>query len=824
MTSTSCLHKSAQNEMMQIRALSSLGRAHRGLGNLRRSLFFFEQQLKLARNIGDEYIEAECYADKGGLQMYMGEYTAALESFSQQLQLSRSLDDAFSEALAACGLGEVHARLGNHRESIDYHKLDLRISSVNHFIDGEARALGNIAETYESIGEYKSAIEYREKQLSAADQLRDSFTKAVAFTGLGKIYIKMNDYNRAITLLKQALSLIVEQASKAQEEQQTQTEIEAEAKIRFYLGQAFYYQCHFDAALVYLQKSLPLFEHLRHNVGHYDHATKQTLSHYSILFQTLVNTLIKLNKVEEALEMAEIERNRAVSDALMHKEVNRLTLKNCGLMKQYTPNSSWIQEAVDTIQSPVLYFSVALNHVFIWLLHPKSGIVQFQKVDMTDFNFSGSSDTASVYSESSSSYIQPLIESVASVRESLGVEQRYRVGKSVSSGISDDFDSEDNESLLGSNSSFPMPRMGGGSGLLGGRLDMSQQTRGTRAVNMQPVHELYDILIRPLEYALPKPKKGTTGLSGKLIIVPDKDLYLVPFALLKGEGMSECFYERFRLQFSPSLQSLVQSKARSKAPQRNGSPLPKGRAKSPSDSVVSNSEAAVRKEDFTDPLIVANPAVPAGLGNWKQLKGIEKEAKLISDILKVPPMIGNKASKERLIRKLPKAESVHFALNISWNRCEIVLAPPDNAASDSEDSEHGSRRAKSGRGQGEVETGMNGLPDPTQCILSVSEVMSMKLSAKMVVLSGAHRSDSPRMSYKGLMSVAQAFISAGVDCVLVPLWACSFQASRLMMNAFYSSLVYGSRASRALRYAMQVSLLLSLSLYVIEVFDLKMFA
>ncbi len=35
---------------------------------------FFKKQLKLARNIGDEHIEAECYADKGGLQVYMGQY------------------------------------------------------------------------------------------------------------------------------------------------------------------------------------------------------------------------------------------------------------------------------------------------------------------------------------------------------------------------------------------------------------------------------------------------------------------------------------------------------------------------------------------------------------------------------------------------------------------------------------------------------------------------------------------------------------------------------------------------------------------------------
>ena len=820
------LAQRVRNEMLQLQALGSLGRAHRGLGNLRKSQSYFEQQLKLAKDIGDEYIQAECHADVGGIQMLLGDYSCALESFSCQLHLSRSLEDSFSEALAACGLGEVHVRLGNHREAIDYHKLDLRISSANRFPDGEARAFGNIAETYESIGEYKSGIEFREKQLNAAEVIQDNFTKALAFTGLGKIHIKMHEYGKSVSLLKQALSLMVDQGT-PDSEQHTQTEIEVEAKIRFYLGQAFYYQGHYDAALVYLQKSLPLFEHMRQNVGHYDHTTKQTLELYPLLFQTLVNTLVKQNKVEEALEMAEMERNRAISDALMQREVSRQVLKDCGLMKQYTPNSSWITDAIETLQCPVLYFGIALNHVFIWLLHPKSGIVQFQKVDMSDFTLPGS-DTASVYSESSSSYIQPLIDSVASVREALGVEQRYRLSaKSISSGISDDFDSsEDNESVIGSNSSVSTPptRSAGSS-----RLESIGMSRkgSNKSINMQPTHELYDILIRPLEYALPKPK-CTGGTSGQLIIIPDKDLYLVPFALLKGEGMSECLYQRFHLQFAPSLQSLLpQTPKHSKVSRRITLANTTPRSTSPA---IANLQVKSRQRrsispladelsvpkvhnGSSSPLIVGNPAIPisAAQCNWQSMIGAEKEVKFIADLLESKPITGRAASKERIVKKLPMAESVHLATNISWNRGEIVLAPRLDAMNDSDDSDSSGLldRRKNGDGaaagrRGVADGALNALPEPDEYLLTVSEIMDMRLGARLVVLSGAHRSESPRVTARGLMCVAQAFLAAGAECVVVPLWPASYQASRLMMNAFYSSLLYGSKTSRALCYAMQV--------------------
>ena len=108
---------------------------------------------------------------------------------------------------------------------------------------------------------------------------------------------------------------------------------------------------------------------------------------------------------------------------------------------------------------------------------------------------------------------------------------------------------------------------------------------------------------------------------------------------------------------------------------------------------------------------------------------------------------------------------------------------------------------------GEADGAVNALPEPTQYLLTVSELITTPLTAKLVVISGGHRTESPRVTAKGLMCMAQALLAAGAECVLIPIWPSSFQASRLMMNAFYSSLIYGSKASRALRYAMQVRLL-----------------
>ena len=77
---------------------------------------------------------------------------------------------------------------------------------------------------------------------------------------------------------------------------------------------------------------------------------------------------------------------------------------------------------------------------------------------------------------------------------------------------------------------------------------------------------------------------------------------------------------------------------------------------------------------------MGNPAIPisAAQCNWQPLKGIEKETRLIADLLQVSPILGHAASKDRLVKKLSGSECIHLATNISWNRCEVVLAPPDN--------------------------------------------------------------------------------------------------------------------------------------------------
>ena len=67
---------------------------------------------------------------------------------------------------------------------------------------------------------------------------------------------------------------------------------------------------------------------------------------------------------------------------------------------------------------------------------------------------------------------------------------------------------------------------------------------------------------------------GPAGRHRQLVLVLEGDLYLVPFALLKGSSSNEYLCERFALIAVPSIRSLCPQAKVSQAAQRAG-PRPK---------------------------------------------------------------------------------------------------------------------------------------------------------------------------------------------------------------------------------------------------------
>ncbi|KAG5840246.1 hypothetical protein ANANG_G00186780 [Anguilla anguilla] len=254
-----------------------------------------------------------------------------------------------------------------------------------------------------------------------------------------------------------------------------------------------------------------------------------------------------------------------------------------------------------------------------------------------------------------------------------------------------------------------------------------------------PLRALYDLLIAPMEGGLMH-SSGPVGRHRQLVLVLEGELYLIPWALLKGSSSNEYLYERFSLIAVPSIGALGAS---AKAHPRRAGPVLCG----------GGSTAAV----------VGNPRLPASVMDrwlWGPMPSAQEEALMVSELLGCPALAGAAATKERVMGALTQAECAHFATHISWKLAALEF------------------------------------------LLTAADILDLRLPVKLVVL-GSYQESNSKVTADGVVGLTRAFLAAGAQCVLVSLWPVPVAASKVFVHAFYSALLSGTKASAALADAMK---------------------
>lgn len=259
---------------------------------------------------------------------------------------------------------------------------------------------------------------------------------------------------------------------------------------------------------------------------------------------------------------------------------------------------------------------------------------------------------------------------------------------------------------------------------------------------------LHSVLIEPIQGALPK------DLESKLVFVPSGPLFNIPFAALPNEE-GEPLIARHTLSFVPSIQILK---------------------------LAVQQQLKNQKAGLTQYLIIGNPEMPSYKSRPDQdskqlspLKGAEREAVVLGEILKQEPLIGKAASETQVAKRMKEAKVIHFAthgLLESQNVFEqaylsaVALAPDEN------------------------EDGF----------LTVRETMRMNMKADMVVLSACD-TGLGKITGDGVIGLTRGYISAGVPTVVASLWPVSDNSAGFFMVNFYDVMGKGADKATALRVA-----------------------
>ena len=224
-------------------------------------------------------------------------------------------------------------------------------------------AYGKIGSGYNSLGDLGRAIQYYERHIKIIDKVGDRNGLVKAYGNLGRVYHSLQEFKVAIEYHERQLSIAKTEGRRADE-----------ARANYELGRNFEAIESLAEATQYYRSSAVLFEEMRAHlpckkVSFFQDEWKINFFEvYQCLSTALCRTLLKQNKVSEALIAVESGRAQSLVDILR----SRYGISSSELP---SPTPTPTQEAVmhdvlRGISTNTVVLRLDGDKIYIWLLLP----------------------------------------------------------------------------------------------------------------------------------------------------------------------------------------------------------------------------------------------------------------------------------------------------------------------------------------------------------------------------------------------------------------------------------------------------------------------
>ncbi|MFN7907498.1 MAG: tetratricopeptide repeat protein [Microcystis sp.] len=352
------IYREIDNQQMESRVLGNIGLLYFSQGYFDQAIDYYNKSLLIARKAQDYQWEAAILTHLGTVNFERGNYAQAIDYQMQSLSIAQKLGDKELEARIQDQLGSIYLNLGEYFKAVEYQLSSLVIiqdlknaPDLNTRIEArryEAGYLGNLANTFKNLGEYVKAEEYAQQSLQIAREINNPVieSKALgtlsnisigkgnydvakeyaqqkltitlrindrqgqfeALNSLGNSYFFLKDYSTAIKYFQESLNLSQEIG-----------DIYKKGWTLTKLGDAFLKYGNFEESEKFLRLGMEAREALRGKVGSND-AYKVSIFDLQVdTYQLLQQALVAQNKTDEALEIAERGRARALVELAAQK-------------------------------------------------------------------------------------------------------------------------------------------------------------------------------------------------------------------------------------------------------------------------------------------------------------------------------------------------------------------------------------------------------------------------------------------------------------------------------------------------------------------------
>lgn len=717
------LHLSIAKEMgrreEEQQMYTCLGEAYYSHRDYKQAAEYHRLSLNIAKELRDRSSEARAYGSLSDAYSCLGDYKQAAEYGTLSLTISKEEEIKSEEAAAYQRLGNAFLVLGDFEQALSYYEKRLQVAIGLGDLSGEGCAYGLIGTARQSLGELESAIEYHQRHLYIAEQMESMTEQGVAYRNMGVAYQSLEEFKQAIECFEKFLGI-----TKNTEDRENEGIVYGD------LGEAYLGLCDFQRAIHYHELRLNIAEEVGSKVEQGN------------AFFALGNIHEQLDNLPEALDyfQSSVQLFKDVKACFQSKDDWKINFQdNCqcaciGSWRVLVKQEKWI-DALLTAEE-------GRSQALMDLMTSQYGLQG--KIPNSDEPEKGMHD------------LQPNTLFLALDEKMLNIwlllendEVLYRAEEiETERGTSA---KEFFQSL--NNHIFGEIEIGAAVRCEDRSLDVMRQDivtcRNKKADQKMPqsfrrkygaLRWLYEIIIEPFVDLVQ---------GNELIIVPDGPMCLTPFCLLLDSN-SRFLCETLRLRVVPSLSSLrVILSCPDEYHSRNGA------------------------------LLVGDPLVQEVVINGEKLPELpfaRTEVEIIGDILRVDPVIGARATKDEVLRRLQNVALVHIAAHGSAETGEIALCPNPTRACR--------------------------IPEKDDFLLTMSDVVEVKLRARLVVLSCCH-SGQGKVKAEGVIGIARAFLAAGARSVLASLWAIDDEATLEFMTSFYLNLLERRRASECLNQAMK---------------------
>ncbi|MBD1841775.1 tetratricopeptide repeat protein [Coleofasciculus sp. FACHB-64] len=744
------------------KTLNGIGQVYNSLGQYSQALESYQKALAITKKIGDKTTEGMTLTNMGVVYDNLGQYPQALESYQQALAIIQEIGnkvvvydnlsqypqalESYQQALAIVqeignkvtqgiilnNMGVVYGRLGQDSQALESYQQGLAIAQEIGNKVGEGTTLHNIGEVYRHQGQYPQALKYFQQALAIRTEIGNQAQEGTTLNNMGVVNHNQGQYPQALKYFQQALAIAQEMSDKA-----------AEGMALHNIGAAYDKRGQYPQALKYFQQALAIRTEIGDKAGE-----SATLNNIGGVYNTqgkyaqAETTLFAAIKILESLRARQLRDDQKIS-----------------FFEQQSGSYSFLQQALvaqNKFDKALLIAERSRGRALVELLDSK---LAENPSNLPDIKPPTIQELKQVAFEQNATLVQySIVDEAFKIKDNREWQQKLYIwiikptGKIAFKKV--DLKSLNQSlSVLVTNSRDDIGVRG--RNIFDVTVINPQGENSTK--NLQQLHKL---LIAPIADLLPKDP------NARVIFIPQKSLFLVPFAALQDE-QGKYLIEKHTILTAPSIQVLDLTRKQKRIVETRNC-----------------TSCRFANASLQDVLIVGNPTMPKiKIGkleaNLEPLPGAEKEAIQIAKLFNTKALTGSNATKTAVMQKMQKARIIHLAT-------------------------HGLLHDFKGFGvvPGAIALAPSGTPDDVvDGLLTAGEIFDMKLSADLVVLSAC---DTGRgdITGDGVVGLSRSLISAGVPSVMVSLWAVNDNSTAFLMTEFYRNLQQNPDKAVSLRQAM----------------------